>query len=113
MVTLVGPMHAELVVSDHGPGIPLDERPLVFERFYRSTSARALPGSGLGLAIVKQVVIKHGGTLRIDDTVPGGDPPGAAIHVVLPGRPVAVARDPSDATRGDTAVDAAGEKPEN
>ena len=52
--------HAELVVSDHGPGIPPQERDLVFERFYRSTSARAMPGSGLGLAIVKQVVVKHG-----------------------------------------------------
>lgn len=77
---------AELVVSDHGPGIPLAERHLVFERFYRSTSARAMPGSGLGLAIVNQVVVKHGGTLRIDETVPGGDPPGASFHLVLPGR---------------------------
>jgi two-component system sensor histidine kinase MprB len=80
-------VNAELVVSDHGPGIPPQERRLVFERFYRSTSARGLPGSGLGLAIVKQVVLKHGGMLRIEDTVPGGDPPGASIHVVLPGRP--------------------------
>ncbi|WP_319446705.1 MULTISPECIES: HAMP domain-containing sensor histidine kinase [unclassified Mycobacterium] len=112
-LTQVDPMYAELMVCDHGPGIPPDERRLVFERFYRSTLARALPGSGLGLAIVKQVVVKHGGTLRIDDTVPGGDPPGAAIHVVLPGRPVAVARDPSDTTRGDAAVDGAGENPEN
>ena len=62
---------------------------LVFERFYRSTSARAMPGSGLGLAIVKQVVLKHGGTLRVEDTVPGGDPPGTSIHMVLPGRPIA------------------------
>jgi two-component system sensor histidine kinase MprB len=75
--------------------------------------ARALPGSGLGLAIVKQVVIKHGGTLRIDDTVPGGNPPGTAIHVVLPGRPVTVIGDPSDTTRGDGAVDVADENPEN
>ena len=70
-----------------GPGIPPQERRLVFERFYRSTSARAMPGSGLGLAIVKQVVLKHGGTLRVEDTVPGGQPPGTSIHVVLPGRP--------------------------
>jgi two-component system sensor histidine kinase MprB len=82
-------VNAELVVSDRGPGIPPHERRLVFERFYRSTSARGLPGSGLGLAIVKQVVMKHGGALRIEDTVPGGDPPGASIHVVLPGRPAA------------------------
>jgi two-component system sensor histidine kinase MprB len=60
----------------------------VFERFYRSTSARAMPGSGLGLAIVKQVVVKHGGALRVEDTVVGGDPPGTSIHVVLPGRPM-------------------------
>ena len=47
-----------------------------------------MPGSGLGLAIVKQVVLKHGGALRVEDAVPGGQPPGTAIHVVLPGRPM-------------------------
>lgn len=83
----IDPMYAELVVSDQGPGIPPQERALVFERFYRSTSARAMPGSGLGLAIVKQVVLKHGGTVRVEDAVPGGEPPGTAMHVVLPGRP--------------------------
>ncbi|HEY7051817.1 MAG TPA: HAMP domain-containing sensor histidine kinase [Mycobacterium sp.] len=80
--------HAELVVADHGPGIPSHERHLVFERFYRSASARAMPGSGLGLAIVKHVVLKHGGVIRIDDTLPGGRPPGTTIHVLLPGRPL-------------------------
>jgi two-component system sensor histidine kinase MprB len=87
-LTQIDPVHAELVVSDFGPGIPPQERRLVFERFYRSTSARAMPGSGLGLAIVKQVVVKHGGSLRVEDTVPGGQPPGTSIHVVLPGRPL-------------------------
>ena len=81
--------HAELVVSDHGPGIPPQERGLVFERFYRSASARAMPGSGLGLAIVKQVVIKHGGMIRVGDTVSGGQPPGTSFFVLLPGRPIA------------------------
>ena len=79
--------HAELVVSDHGPGIPAAERALVFERFFRSSAARAMPGSGLGLAIVKQVVLNHGGALRVEDTVPGGQPPGTSIYVLLPGRP--------------------------
>jgi two-component system sensor histidine kinase MprB len=88
-LTQLDPYYAELVVSDHGPGIPAEDRGLVFERFYRSTAARAMPGSGLGLAIVKQVVLKHGGALRIEDTIPGGDPPGTSIHLVLPGRPVA------------------------
>ncbi|MBX7450763.1 HAMP domain-containing histidine kinase [Mycolicibacterium sp. 3033] len=78
--------YAALVVSDNGPGIPAKERDLVFERFYRSTAARAMPGSGLGLAIVKQVVAKHGGTLLVTDTDDGGDPPGTSMHMVLPGR---------------------------
>ena len=95
---------AELVVSDHGPGIPPTERQLVFERFYRSTSARAMSGSGLGLAIVNQVVLKHGGTLRVDDTVPGGRPPGASFHMTLPGRPVFAEAGPSS-TRAGGAVD--------
>lgn len=92
-LTQVDPLAAELVVADHGPGIPPQERDLVFERFYRSTTARAMPGSGLGLAIVKQVVLKHGGTLRIEDTVPGGQPPGTSMRVVLPGRPSIVTAD--------------------
>src|SRR5215213_3208567 len=91
-LTQIDALHAEFVVSDRGPGIPPQERPLVFERFYRSTAARAMPGSGLGLAIVKQVVFKHGGTLRVEDTVPGGQPPGTSMHVVLPGRPLPATR---------------------
>jgi two-component system sensor histidine kinase MprB len=89
------PSHAELVVSDHGPGIPAHERRLVFERFYRSTTARAMPGSGLGLAIVKKVVLNHGGLLRVEDTVPGGQPPGTSIYMLLPGRPMPVSTYPT------------------
>jgi two-component system sensor histidine kinase MprB len=88
--------HAELVVSDHGPGIPENERELVFERFFRSTTARAMPGSGLGLAIVKQVVLNHGGALHVEETIPGGQPPGTSIYVLLPGRPIPAADYPSD-----------------
>src|SRR5271155_2899652 len=88
--------HAELVVADHGPGIPTQERALVFERFFRSASARAMPGSGLGLAIVKQVVLKHGGALRVEDTIPGGQPPGTSIYVLLPGRPMPASDYPTD-----------------
>jgi two-component system sensor histidine kinase MprB len=94
-LTQLNPSHAELVVSDHGPGIPTQERALVFERFFRSTTARAMPGSGLGLAIVKQVVLNHGGALRVEDTVPGGQPPGTSIYVLLPGRPVVVSPYPT------------------
>lgn len=84
--------YAELVISDQGPGIAPDERDLVFERFYRSASARAMSGSGLGLAIVKNVVVKHGGAIRVDDAVPGAHPPGTAFFLVLPGQPLDVQR---------------------
>ena len=59
----IDPTTVELTVADSGPGIPAEDRELVFERFYRSTDARSMPGSGLGLAIVRQVVQRHGGTV--------------------------------------------------
>ena len=51
-------------VSDDGPGIPADELPYIFDRFYRSAKARALPGSGLGLAIVRRIADVHNGTVE-------------------------------------------------
>jgi two-component system sensor histidine kinase MprB len=51
-------------VSDDGPGIPADDLPYVFDRFYRSAKARALPGSGLGLAIVRRIADLHHGTVE-------------------------------------------------
>jgi two-component system, OmpR family, sensor histidine kinase MprB len=51
-------------VSDEGPGIPADDLPYVFDRFYRSAKARALPGSGLGLAIVRRIADMHDGTVE-------------------------------------------------
>lgn len=70
-----------LIVRDRGPGISDDERDRVFERFYRSAAARAVPGSGLGLAIVRQVAEFHGGTVDLDPR-PGG---GTTARLVLPG----------------------------
>lgn len=71
----------ELTVADQGPGIPEEDRQLVFERFHRSREARAMPGSGLGLAIVRQVVTRHGGTVEIGDAEGGG----AEVRMTLPG----------------------------
>jgi two-component system sensor histidine kinase MprB len=51
-------------VSDDGPGIPADDLPYIFDRFYRSAQARALPGSGLGLAIVRRIADMHDGTVE-------------------------------------------------
>jgi two-component system sensor histidine kinase MprB len=62
----------ELRVRDHGPGFAEDDRPLVFERFYRSAAARSMPGAGLGLAIVREVAEAHGGTVEAENAGDGG-----------------------------------------
>ncbi|WP_241665703.1 HAMP domain-containing sensor histidine kinase [Prescottella subtropica] len=77
----VGDRLLEITVDDAGPGIPVEERELVFERFYRATASRSMPGSGLGLAIVRQMVTKHGGTIAVETSPRGG----ALIRIVLPG----------------------------
>jgi signal transduction histidine kinase len=56
----------EFSITDEGPGIPPEDLPFVFDRFYRSTQARSMPGSGLGLAIVRQVVETHGGKVAAE-----------------------------------------------
>jgi two-component system, OmpR family, sensor histidine kinase MprB len=78
-----------LTVRDHGPGIPPDDLPHVFDRFWRSPSARQMPGSGLGLAIVAQTIRDAGGevTLTAADPKPDGTTGGALATVQLPGAP--------------------------
>ncbi|MFG2894893.1 sensor histidine kinase [Streptomyces sp. NPDC048248] len=61
-----------LIVRDHGPGIPTDELPYVFDRFWRSPTARSLPGSGLGLAIVANTIRQAGGTVELRAHPEGG-----------------------------------------
>ncbi len=72
---------AVLEVADAGPGIPDVDLTYVFDRFYRSLSARSLPGSGLGLAIVKQVAERHGGSVWAGRAPEGG----ALLAMLLPG----------------------------
>ncbi len=69
-------------VADAGPGIPEQDKPRVFERFYRSDSSRTRTsgGTGLGLSIVAALVAAHRGTVEVLDT-PGG---GATFRVTLP-----------------------------
>jgi two-component system sensor histidine kinase MprB len=54
-----------VVVADEGPGISPNDLPYIFDRFYRSAAARALPGSGLGLSIVAQVADEEGGQMAV------------------------------------------------
>ncbi len=73
-------------VSDNGPGVPPDDLPFIFERFYRADRSRSrhTGGAGLGLAIVRQLVEAHGGTIRAYNLDFGG----ACLEVALPiGRP--------------------------
>jgi two-component system, OmpR family, sensor histidine kinase MprB len=62
----------EISVRDHGPGIDEEDIPYIFDRFYRSRSARGRPGSGLGLAIVRQVAVAHGGEVVAERAEGGG-----------------------------------------
>ncbi|MGP3977483.1 HAMP domain-containing sensor histidine kinase [Streptomyces sp. 8N114] len=75
----------ELTVRDEGPGVPADELPHVFDRFWRSPSARSLPGSGLGLSIVARTVRQSGGEVRLQRPADGG--PGTEAVLRLPGAP--------------------------
>lgn len=65
---------ANLSVADTGCGIPAEDRPQIFERFYRVNKARtrSAGGTGLGLAICKSIVDAHGGTIGFDGQETGG-----------------------------------------
>lgn len=71
-----------LVVEDQGPGVPVEERERIFERFHRVDKARsrALGGTGLGLAIVRGIVTAHGGRVHVES----GERGGARFVCVLP-----------------------------
>ena len=72
-------------MSDHGPGVPPEERQLVFERFSRGGGAgrRGMgEGAGLGLALVDEHVRLHGGRVWVEDRADGE--PGARFVIELP-----------------------------
>jgi two-component system, OmpR family, sensor histidine kinase MprB len=72
-----------LRVRDHGPGIADDELPYVFDRFWRSPSARSLPGSGLGLSIAARTARQAGGEVTLEAAEGGG----TVAVLSLPGSP--------------------------
>lgn len=61
-----------LQVSDSGPGIPEEELPYIFDRFYRAGSGKREEGSGLGLSIAKSFVEAHGGDIQASTRPEGG-----------------------------------------
>ena len=60
-----------IIVADTGPGIPVDARSAVFERFYRADDSRTTPGTGLGLSLVAAVAKLHRFAISVEDNHPG------------------------------------------
>ncbi len=76
--------HAELSVSDDGPGIPPAEQRAIFDRFYRSAGARVTTtGSGVGLAVVSEIVRAHDGWIELQSS-PGH---GSTFRLLFPALP--------------------------
>jgi len=108
--------HGRVAVSDRGPGVPAEDLPHIFDRFYRSVASRSLPGSGLGLAIVRDIVESHGGTVFAEAREGGGStvgftlptlPPPSALPT-LPAPPVNAAIGVSDPVDGPQTPNTAG-----
>ena len=70
-----------LKVMDTGSGIPAEDLPYIFNRFYRGDQARRQTGeSGLGLAIARSIIEAHGGTITVDSTAGVG----STFTIMLP-----------------------------
>ena len=74
-------------VADAGPGIPAEELPHIFERFYqgRTKSRQVSVGSGLGLALAKKVVEAHGGRIWVESEVGKGTTVRFILYLTKPG----------------------------
>lgn len=83
VVDAAGGDRVRFSVQDNGPGIPDDQRDLVFDRFHRTDLARnrASGGTGLGLAIVQAIVSAHGGSVSAASSAELG---GARVDIELP-----------------------------
>ncbi len=75
------PAALHFAVIDSGVGIPEDELPFVFSKYYQAGTRKSGGGVGLGLAIVRQLVAAHGGSVEVESRRGGG----TIFHVMLPG----------------------------
>jgi two-component system sensor histidine kinase MtrB len=83
--------HVWIAVEDHGPGVPVEERDLIFERFARGAVAgrrSSSDGAGLGLSLVDEHIRLHGGRVWVEDRADGE--PGARFVLELPAEEVGV-----------------------
>jgi two-component system phosphate regulon sensor histidine kinase PhoR len=64
----------EIVIEDNGPGIPQEQLPRIFERFYKvdKSRSREVGGTGLGLAIVKHILNAHDSTINVTSKIDKG-----------------------------------------
>ncbi|HWT24832.1 MAG TPA: sensor histidine kinase, partial [Solirubrobacteraceae bacterium] len=85
---------ATVSVEDRGPGVPVQEREHIFERFHRGHAAGSESGFGLGLAIGRELAVRMGGSLALVDA----GPPGARFVLRLPAAR-SPAREPATALR--------------
>ena len=69
-----------ITVRDEGVGIPTNELPRIFTRYYRASTARGIAGSGIGLSGAKAIVEQHGGVLSIESE----EGRGTTVTIVLP-----------------------------
>jgi signal transduction histidine kinase len=80
---VAGGEHVTVSVIDHGPGIPADQRHLLFQRFSRLDASSGMSGVGIGLFVAKSMIDSQGGTIGVEST-PGG---GSTFWFSLPAPP--------------------------
>ena len=61
-----------VAVSDQGRGIPAEELPQMFTRFFRASTSHGIAGTGIGLNLVHELVALHGGTVTVESTLGAG-----------------------------------------